>query len=125
MMTNMNPQVAERTEKRQMDAEVGRRVHMLMWDQGLTQTAFGARVGIDQSSVAKKLRGQRGWSIDELVITARALNTTVAYLVGEIDDPLCTPRDLNPEPTDSGMPGVLASIVHIDQARSMRQRVAA
>ncbi|MPT14053.1 MAG: XRE family transcriptional regulator [Microbacterium sp.] len=69
--------------KRQMDAEVGRRVHMLMWDQQLTQTAFGARVGIDQSALAKKLRGQRGWSLDEVATVAAELGVSVSYLFGE------------------------------------------
>ena len=113
------------TEKR-ADADVGRTVHMLMWDRQVKQTDLAARLGIQQSALSKKLRGHRPWSVDEMLIVARELKTTVAYLVGEIDDPLCTPRDLNPEPTDSEVgPGVLASIVHIDEARSMRQRVAA
>lgn len=71
--------------KRQVDAEVGRRVHMLMWDRGLTQSAFGERVGIDQSALAKKLRGSRGWSLGEVVTVAQALNVSVAYLFGEDD----------------------------------------
>lgn len=68
-----------------MDAEVGRRVHMLMWDQQLTQTTFGAQVGIDQSALAKKLRGQRGWSLDEVSSVASALGVSVGYLFGEGD----------------------------------------
>lgn len=83
-----------------MDAAVGRRVHLLMWDRKITQAALGAQIGVDQSSLAKRLRGDRGWTVAHLVAVANALNTTVAYLVGEISDPLCTPRDLNPEPTD-------------------------
>ncbi|WP_368874648.1 helix-turn-helix domain-containing protein [Microbacterium sp. GbtcB4] len=54
-----------------------------MWDQQLTQTAFGARVGIDQSTLAKKLRGQRGWSLDEVATVAAELGVSVAYLFGE------------------------------------------
>ncbi|WP_353615667.1 helix-turn-helix transcriptional regulator [Leifsonia sp. ALI-44-B] len=71
-----------------------------MWDQKITQTALGNMIGMEQSSVGKRLRGERGWSIANLLATARALNTTVAYLVGEVDDPECTPSDLNREPTD-------------------------
>lgn len=88
-------------QRRQTDAEVGRRVHMLMWDQGVTQTAFGKLVGIDQSSLAKKLRGQRGWSLDEVRDVAQALRTSVAFLFGESEDPAPRPSGaLNPRPTD-------------------------
>jgi hypothetical protein len=67
------------------DAYVGRRVHQLLWDKKITQTAFGDRVGWDQSTVAKRLRGKLGWGLGHLVVAARELDTTVAYLVGETD----------------------------------------
>ena len=66
-----------------MDAAIGRRVHHLMWDRKLTQTALGSRIGINQSGLAKKLRGQRGWSADELVVVARELGVRVGYLFAE------------------------------------------
>lgn len=66
-----------------VDAEIGRRVHQLMWDRRITQTAFGARVGMDQSSVAKRLRGKLSWSAAQVVAAADALGTTVGYLFGE------------------------------------------
>lgn len=69
-----------------MDAEVGRRVHMLMWSTKLTQTDFAPRIGLTQAGLSKKLRGERGWSVGELVSVAAALGTTVAYLVGETLD---------------------------------------
>ena len=65
------------------DAEIGRRVHQLMWDRQITQTAFARLIDMDQSSVAKRLRGKLGWNARQLRDSARALNTTVAYLVGE------------------------------------------
>jgi transcriptional regulator with XRE-family HTH domain len=69
------------------DAFIGRRVHQLMWDQKMTQTKLGAALGIDQSTVAKRLRGKMGWPATLVTKTARALNTTSAYLLGETDDP--------------------------------------
>lgn len=69
------------------DLEVGRRVNMRMWDRHVTQTAIAPKLGISQSVMARKVRGQAGWSIAQLVAAARELGTTVAYLVGEIDDP--------------------------------------
>lgn len=70
-----------------LDAVIGRRIHMLMWDKGLTQKAVEADTAISQSSLAKKLRGQRGWAANEIVIMAEYLNTTVAYLFGETENP--------------------------------------
>lgn len=70
-----------------MDEFVGRRVFHLMWDRHLTQTAFGHMIGQSQSNLAKKLRGTRGWSLDDLKAAAKALDTTMAYLVGESEEP--------------------------------------
>lgn len=70
-----------------LNEEIGRRVHQLMWDRKVTQTEFGRVIGMDQSSVAKRLRGKLGWSAAQLKITAAVLNSTVAYLMGETEDP--------------------------------------
>jgi transcriptional regulator with XRE-family HTH domain len=84
----MDTQQQELTETTlSMDAIIGRRVHHLMWDRQLTQTSFGSRIGMHQSGLAKKLRGQRGWSADELVVVARELGVSVAYLFAEGDAP--------------------------------------
>lgn len=80
-MTNPSP-----ADSPSADALLGRRVHHLMWDRKLTQTALGQQVGIEQSLLAKKLRGNRGWNLAEVQRVAFALDTTVAYLVGETDD---------------------------------------
>lgn len=68
-----------------VNAEIGRRVHQLMWDRQMTQTTFGELTGMDQSSVAKRLRGKVGWPAAAIVDTARVLDTTIAYLFGETD----------------------------------------
>lgn len=114
LMSNPKLEMQQPRTKRRMDAEVGRRVHMLMWDQQLTQTAFGARVGIDQSTLAKKLRGSRGWSLDDLAIVASALGVTMAYLLGEVGTnptpPISLPDlDSNQEPIGS-QPGAVVSL---------------
>jgi transcriptional regulator with XRE-family HTH domain len=92
---------------------------MLMWDRQITQASLAPMLGIEQSALSKKLRGSRSWSIQDVASAARALNTTVAYLVGEVDDPMCTPSDLNREPTDSGSE-CLATVSDISEARSLR-----
>ena len=76
-----------------VDVEIGRRVHQLMWDQHVTQTVFADRVSMDQSSVAKRLRGKLGWNARQLLSAAAALNTTVGYLVGETENPHQSPDE--------------------------------
>lgn len=70
------------------DAYIGRRVHQLMWDQHISQTALAPQLGMDQSTLGKRLRGTVGWPGPLLVKVAKVLGTTVAYLVGESDDPV-------------------------------------
>lgn len=69
-----------------LDTLVGRRVHMMMWDRRISQTALGKLVGIDQSSLSKRLRGERNWTLDDLRAVATALGTTMGYLLGENDE---------------------------------------
>lgn len=66
-----------------LDVAVGRRVHMLMWDQKLSQTALSKRLGIAQTTLSKKLHGERGWSLEDLQAIANALHVSMAYLLGE------------------------------------------
>ena len=93
------------------DQIAGRKIHMLMWDMKLSQRKLAPQLGLTQSTLSKKIRGECGWSIAELLTVARELNTSVAYLVGESSHPRSaepvaldaskyTPWDLNPEPTD-------------------------
>ena len=97
-----------------LDAVVGRNVHVIMWERKMTQTALGGMIGTDQSSLGKKLRGERGWSLDEVEQVAAALAVPVSAL---FDRAWYTPRDLNPEPTDSR----IAPVISIDFARSLRE----
>jgi len=69
------------------DAEIGEKAHMLMWRRGITQIALGEQLGVDQSSIAKRLKGKRKWTTGEVVALARALRTTVAFLYGETSNP--------------------------------------
>lgn len=67
-----------------------------MWDQKVTQVMLGRMIGMDQSSVAKRLRGSRGWSLDDIKNTAAALGVTVAYLFGEEGFKPTTPAKSQP-----------------------------
>lgn len=84
-----------------LDREIGKRVHQLMWDRQITQTAFAAVIGMDQSSVAKRLRGKLGWSAAQVKQAANALHTSVAYLYGETSSPNAPVGPAGVEPTTS------------------------
>lgn len=67
-------------------AEIGEAVHRVMWRQRMTQTALADRLDITQSTLSRKLRGERPWDAHEVRLAARALGTTVSELYGEADD---------------------------------------
>ena len=101
------------TALRGENAAIGERVHRMLWRHKVTNTAASKAIGIDQSALSKKLRGERPWYAHELVGIAQLLNSTVGYLYGETNNPhpaggpdggcsVCAVRDSNPEPADTG-----------------------
>jgi transcriptional regulator with XRE-family HTH domain len=68
------------------DQWIGERVHYLMWRQKLTQAKLGAILGCSQTTVSKKVHGERPWFASELLDVAKALNTHVTALLPELDD---------------------------------------
>ena len=64
----------------------GDRVVALMWPRRLSQTQLAAEIGVNRTLFSLKLRGQRQWYLREVAALAKALNTTVAYLIGESDE---------------------------------------
>lgn len=76
-----------RIPSRDVDADLGRRAHMLMWDQRITNKQLAAMLGVDSTGLGKKLKGERGWALAEIVAIAEVLDTTVSYLVGEAEHP--------------------------------------
>lgn len=75
------------TPSKTADAELGQRAHMLIWSEGRKQGEVAKKIGISSGSLGLKLKGQRGWALSEVKAIAAELNTTVAYLVGEVDGP--------------------------------------
>lgn len=82
----MNGPTPAADTERPTDAAIGLRVHLIMWERRITQLELGEAIGMDQSSLGKRLRGDRGWTPDQVVAVARALGTTVAYLFGETSE---------------------------------------
>lgn len=80
------------------DERVGREVHTLMWDRHMTNRTLATRLGLDESTVARKLRGNRKWTLDEVAQVADVLGVSPVDLV-----PWWAPRGSNPQPTVSGV----------------------
>lgn len=74
-----------------IDAAIGRRIHTLMWEQRIKNKDLGELLGLEATGIGKKLRAEQRFSIEQLVTVAAYLNTTVAYLVGESENPHQTP----------------------------------
>lgn len=70
-----------------IDVAIGRRVHTLMWEQRIKNKDLATLLALESTGVGKKLRAEAKFSIEQLVAVARALNTSVAYLVGETENP--------------------------------------
>ena len=70
-----------------IDEAVGRRIHALMWQQRIKNKDLAIMLDLEPTGISKKLRGTAKFSIEQLVIAAARLNTTVAYLVGEAENP--------------------------------------
>lgn len=75
-----------------VETQIGERVHQLMWRRRVLQKELGEHMGISQTTISKKLRGERAFSNAELIAVARFFNVSVATLFGEKEkDPAVTP----------------------------------
>jgi len=74
------------------DEHVGREVHTLMWQRRMTNRAIAARLGMDESTFARKLRGNRKWALGEVLEVAGILGVPVADLLPHLGS--------NQEPAD-------------------------
>lgn len=93
-----------RTPSRDADAALGARAHMLMWRASRTHTSVAEVLGIEPTAFGKKLKGRSGWALQEVKDLAAELNTTVAYLFGETENPHQSP-DGGSESPSNGLEG--------------------
>jgi len=63
--------------------QVGHRIRVRRVEIGLNQQGLGQLVGVPQPLISDWERGQRPLHIEDAMALAKALQTTVAYLVGE------------------------------------------
>ncbi|CAD5999489.1 BetR domain-containing protein [Agreia sp. COWG] len=82
-MSNTAASGQDRSES--TDVIIGRRVRDLMWDRRLTAKALATSIGVDPTGLGRRLRGERGWSSDEIKAASRTLEVSVGYLFGETD----------------------------------------
>jgi transcriptional regulator with XRE-family HTH domain len=68
-----------------------------MWDRQISSRSMAGQLGIDESTMARKLRGNRKWTLDEVLRVAAVLDVPITDLLPE-----WAPRDSDPEPTVSG-----------------------
>ena len=63
------------------DQAVGMTVNQVMFTQGVTRAELARRIGISAPSVSMKLRGQVGWSLEDIFDTAAALGLSVEQVL--------------------------------------------
>jgi len=69
------------------DQAFGRAVHQAMWDRHITQKVMAPAIGLDQSTLSKKLRGIRPWSFKELLDVADFLKMDARDLLASMWGP--------------------------------------
>ena len=67
------------------DVYVGERVHELLWRKRVQQRVVYEAMGLSRSSLAKKMRGTTGWSLDDLVAVKDVLDVTWDELLPRMD----------------------------------------
>jgi transcriptional regulator with XRE-family HTH domain len=111
MTTSTAEAEASAIEIRGIDELIGERVHHLMWRRRLSQKALGTVLGIGQSGVSKKLRGQSTWSVADLYAAASLLGVEPGDLLPRLDS--------NQQP--SGYPNDEASDATVIDFRTYRE----
>ena len=69
------------------DREIGERLHVLMRRRGLTGVAAAAEIGVNQSTMSKKLRGDRPITLTEMLRLCAWLDVPVSDVLDGISDP--------------------------------------
>ncbi|NLT25056.1 MAG: hypothetical protein GXX90_00115 [Microbacteriaceae bacterium] len=88
-MTSMSTSVSPNPEATAREA-VNARIHGLLFKARLTKRELAERLHLGSTATSRKLNGHAPWTLDELMTLSTVLETSVAYLVGEVssDAPL-------------------------------------
>lgn len=96
------------------------RLNSLLAQSPLRTTAGLARAtDIDRASISQKIHGHRRWYLDEVAAIAHALDTTVAYLIGESDSS-ATAKSIFTTDDDPDTLGLFARVDGSELARRLR-----
>jgi transcriptional regulator with XRE-family HTH domain len=68
-----------------IDAEVGKNLHLRMWQRGITQERLARRLGVTQATVSRKIKGRAPWTLTELYEAAAALGVEPGDLLPHLD----------------------------------------
>ena len=93
-MTDSQPGLAQTPTPQVIAERLGRLMDEA--DELRSLAALSRHTGIDRASLSQKLHGRRRWYLDEVIAVARALGTSVAYLIGETSSPTAS-APLSPE----------------------------
>ena len=72
-------------ETQQIREAIGRRIQRRRRMQRMDQRTLGQKIGLSQTEVSMIENGKRPLHVDRLVIAAKALKCSAAYLIGEED----------------------------------------
>lgn len=64
------------------DEALGRAFEQARWDRRISQTHMANKMGIDQSTLSRKLHGERPWTFAEMLAAADALLMDLRELLG-------------------------------------------
>lgn len=70
-----------------MSEKISERLKNLMEEKRYSKAEISEKLGIGYSTLWRRLNGERSINIDFLMELASALGTSIAYLVGETDNP--------------------------------------
>lgn len=65
----------------------GDRLAGLLWDRKMNLKELAQRAGMNNTALSQKLHGHRRWYLGEVARIAEVLSTSVAFLIGEADEP--------------------------------------
>lgn len=82
-MSTATPLPSGRTD---VDRRIGRVTRDLLFEKGMTQRALAARLGVDESTVSRLIRGQSHWTAAELYAVADVLGVEPPALLPPVTD---------------------------------------
>ena len=86
--------MAATSQRAGIDALIGQRVHHVLWRRKIQQRELAEALGITQSTLSRRLRGESAWFAGDLVALADRLDVSVGWLFGEED--AVRPKGLEP-----------------------------